>query len=265
MPDVYHLPAAEAQQKFLFRPKTETPEGNRTLNCLQIDHMKAPPWRFMTYNMRMTTSLIWKVMRRIANDQGEGILKVGRKELYEMCIPQEDRVLCPMKIFTKTICMGLLYEPCKNTRKRSGGKDPITRKNKQTIVETTYLFNSPWDVIHAMESLMALWLPYFAEIEGEIGDFDNESFDRWLELIENEPDTEIMKDLLLVKDNVHRVEFDRIVESSPGPTKKATSNDKAKELQNFIRGFGESRPTAEEMRRFYLRNTPGHDKFGYEL
>lgn len=267
MSDLFKAPNNIPMLKFPYHPKRRTPHSKKVYVTFNPSELKNLPYDMCSYKMRLATAHIWRTCKLLETKHGEEPFSIGRKEFYEMCIPEKDRLFCSHTIFGKTVNAALLYKAGKTIRKRSGGRDPETGRNKSILIDTTYFFASIYDPLYAMEYMIALWLPYFTERQGEGSVFQADDLDRWLEFILNEPPEELMEDLLLVKEEEYDEE--EIVGKKPVSFEEReealrVKRKLRKEYRKWLDGFSDP-PTADEKAAFFRRNKPGYDKNGYKL
>lgn len=182
--------------QFVYRHPTRTPSNVPIMVDWREETIQLQPNRIGDMRMRIVNAFVWRRCREILRvSKPDTLHTVGKLQFLEECLPDFERRCVSLTTFGKIIHSNLRYKISKTIRKRSGGKDKLTGKNKQTRIASIYVFY-PHDLMMAMEFQMAMWIPWFAREKDSEKTFTQEDFDRWLNMIENEPASSLSTDLL---------------------------------------------------------------------
>lgn len=157
------------QQILIVYPKHQLPYHNPSGNPILVDYIPNnlrgsffpfgnPEWR--TVNIRL---LRWSAKRIRSKDFVDDTFYIGKEELRQACLSDREFCMIKKRLFGDVITKNMATGIAASLRKRSGGKDPLTGRNKQTLVKNCYRFFSVYDVFYAMYYQISLWLPWYME------------------------------------------------------------------------------------------------------
>jgi hypothetical protein len=113
-------------------------------------------------------------------------------------------------IFGVPLKANLLYECGSVNRRRSGGKDPETNRNKQVMTNSVYRFNTIYDIYYSQQFQMLCWMPwYHATFTGQIdnpSDFTWDMFQQELDIINDIEPEQLTVDYLYDKTTDEKID-----------------------------------------------------------
>jgi hypothetical protein len=192
---------------------------------------------------------------------------------------KERESLSPLAI-GRVVHICSVYKASKILRKRSGGKNPITGKNKQKSFGVKYVFHSAYDLKVMMEFQMSVWYPWLARVNGDTEPFDMDRFNEMLGWLEQEDPSSVMSDLFAItaegeeEDEDEKFEDEKPIQNSKPRLKpnlvpeilyghhvnQLNSRQKKYVSRTYKSGVSLSR---SEFERMLLWDSPGHDMWGY--
>ena len=82
-----------------------------------------------------------------------------RRDFYEACIPEEWRTMIKFNNFGRAITNFVRYDVKSSLRRRSGGVDPSSNRNKLKNLGAAYKLQSLWEIFYAVKIAMAILYP----------------------------------------------------------------------------------------------------------
>jgi hypothetical protein len=254
-----------------------TPDGSSPIYVDTSDKtISAQPLVIGGFPMRVLNAGLYRFACEVISSGHEGMVKIETDALYDRVVPKDYRNMISRLSMGKVISANLLYSPYKRTRKRSGGRDPLTGKNKQVAIDPTYRFWTTNDLKIAMEFQMAIWLPWYARAKEKEMTFSDEDFERWLEFIRIEPPETLHSDLLTFESKALADDEEELPSASAEKSGNPfiAQNQAEKE---WLRGFADrdekgnptnrmtNPPTPDDWIRMRRRGKDGFDEWGYPV
>jgi hypothetical protein len=112
------------------------------------------------YSTRMAQLFLLRHFYRAIEGQAHFDHGIPKRPFYELVIPEKYRMDVSFNTFGRILKSCCVYPLDGTIRKRSGGIDPVTGRNKMHNIASIYKIQHPKDVYLSLIYTMAFWYPW---------------------------------------------------------------------------------------------------------